>query len=166
MLTDSRTEDWLKHDVEQIRIPSSNPFAWMVWSNVELPTLLQKKRIDVYHTLKHVTAFRMPVRSLLAFYRTEMIYRFPQVYKWYDLAYWRLAYNMAARRYDCILTATNAEARFFADRAEIPDSRFRVTPFAADSSFQPIEDPRVLTDARVRLNFPNILSCRRPVSTR
>ncbi|VAX11595.1 hypothetical protein MNBD_GAMMA25-1117, partial [hydrothermal vent metagenome] len=156
LLTDSDTEDWLRHDVEQIRVPSSNPLAWMVWSNAELPALLQKKRIDIYHTLKHVTAFRIPVKSLLTFHGAEMIYRFPKLYKWHDLVYWRLDYNLAARRYDRILTATNAEARFFADRAGIPDGRFSVTPFAADSRFRPIEDLWVLTDARVRLQLPEL----------
>jgi len=42
ILSVSRTEDWPRYDVEQIRDPSSNLFRWMVWSNLELPTLLQK----------------------------------------------------------------------------------------------------------------------------
>jgi glycosyltransferase involved in cell wall biosynthesis len=140
--------------VVEVRVPAGNPLQWFVWSNTRLPRLLREHRIDVYHTLKHVTAFRVPARRVATLHGAEMIYRFPRVYAWYDLLYWRIVYSMAARRYDRLLTATRCEAEFFAARKGIPHDKFRRTPFAAAARFQKITDPAQLAEARRRLGLP------------
>ncbi len=141
--------------VDEVIVPAGHPLQWFFWSNIRLPRLLHKHRIDVYHTLKHVTAFRLPARAMATLHGAEMIYRFPAVYSWYDLTYWRTVYPIAARRYDRLLTATDCEAVLFSERKCISRNRLATTPFAAATCFQKITDPASLAEARRRLSLPS-----------
>ncbi|MBU1191183.1 MAG: glycosyltransferase family 4 protein [Gammaproteobacteria bacterium] len=140
--------------VDEIIVPSGNPLRWFIWSYTHLPRLLREHRIDVYHTLKHVTAFRIPARSVVTFHGAEMIYRFPWVYAWYDLLYWRTVYPIAARRYDRLLTATDCEMRHFSERKRIPRDKGRTTPLAAATCYQAIDDKERLEEVRRRFALP------------
>lgn len=140
--------------IEEVVVPSANPLHWFLWSNLRLPRLLREHRIDVYHTLKHVTAFRIPARAMATLHGAEMIYRLPEYYTWYDLLYWRSVYSIAARRYDRLLTGTACEARLFAARKGIPQEKFRTTALAAAPRFRKIGDPASLAEARRRLGLP------------
>jgi hypothetical protein len=50
--------EWNLPGTSEKVLPSNNPLRWTIWSNTELPTMLQNEKVDVYHSLKHVTAFR------------------------------------------------------------------------------------------------------------
>lgn len=155
LLIDPDQRSRARPGVDEIIVPAGNPLQWFVWSNTRLPRLLHEHRIDIYHTLKHVTAFRIPARAMATLHGAEMIYRFPWVYRWYDLLYWRIVYSVAARRYDRLLTATDCEAGFFSARKRIPPEKFRTTALAAATRFQEISDPVRLEEARRRLALPS-----------
>jgi len=154
LLVDRDQPSRARPGVEEVVVPAGNPLVWFIWSNTRLPGLLREHQIDVYHTLKHVTAFRIPARAMVTLHGAEMIYRFHRVYAWYDLLYWRIVYPMAARRYDRLLTATDCEAELFAARKSISREKFRTTAFAAATRFQKISDPVRLAEARRRLGLP------------
>ena len=140
--------------VDEIIVPARNPLLWFIWSNARLPSLLRSHRIEVYHTLKHVTAFRIPARAIATLHGAEMIYRFPWIYAWYDLLYWRTVYPLAARRYDRLLTATDCEMRYFSERKRIPREKGRTTPLAAAACYQQISDRERLEEVRRRFALP------------
>ena len=154
LLVDGNEASRARPGVEEIVVPAGNPLLWFLWSNTRLPRLLRQHHIDVYHTLKHVTAFRMPTRAVVTLHGAEMIYRFHRVYAWYDLLYWRIVYPVAGRRYDRLLTATDCEAELFSERKRISIEKFRKTPFAAATRFQKITDPLRLAEAGRRLALP------------
>lgn len=155
LLIDPDQRSRARPGVDEIIVPAGNPLLWFIWSNTRLPRLLHEHRIDVYHTLKHVTAFRIPARAMATLHGAEMIYRFPRVYTWYDLLYWRTVYSAAARRYDKLLTATDCEAGFFSARKRISRDKFRTTALAAATRFEKISDPVRLAEARRRLALPS-----------
>ena len=155
LLIDPDQRSRARPGVEEIIVPAGNPLQWFIWSYTHLPRLLREHRIDVYHTLKHVTAFRIPARAMATLHGAEMIYRFPRVYTWYDLLYWRTVYPIAARRYDRLLTATDCEAGFFSARKRISRDKFRTTALAAATRFEKISDPVRLAEARRRLALPS-----------
>ncbi len=155
LLIDSDQRSRARPGVEEIIVPAGNPLLWFIWSYTHLPRLLREHRIDVYHTLKHVTAFRISARAMATLHGAEMIYRFPKAYTWYDLLYWRTVYSIAARRYDRLLTATDCEAKFFSARKRISREKFRTMPLAAATRFEKISDPVRLAEARRRLALPS-----------
>lgn len=155
LLIDPDQRSRARPGIDEIIVPARNPLLWFIWSNTRLPRLLREHRIDVYHTLKHVTAFWIPVRAMATLHGAEMIYRFPRIYAWYDLLYWRIVYPMAARRYDRLLTATDCEMQHFSERKRIPQEKCRTTPLAAATRFQKISDPERLEEARRRFALPS-----------
>ena len=155
LLIDPDQRSRARPGVNEVIVPAGNPMRWFLWSYTHLPRLLREHRIDVYHTLKHVTAFRIPARAMATLHGAEMIYRFPRVYTWYDLLYWRTVYPIAARRYDRLLTATDCEAGFFSARKRISRDKFRTTALAAATRFEKISDPVRLAEARRRLALPS-----------
>jgi len=155
LLIDPDQRSRARPGIDEIIVPAGNPLQWFIWSNTRLPRLLREHRIDVYHTLKHVTAFRIPARAMATLHGAEMIYRFPKAYTWYDLLYWRTVYSIAARRYDRLLTATDCEAGFFSARKRISRDKFRTTALAAATRFEKISDPVRLAEARRRLALPS-----------
>ena len=155
IITDPEHGSWGYDHVEEIVVPNNNPFSWLLWSNTQLPKYLEKRNIDVYHSLKHVTGFRIPAKSVLTFHGAEMIYQFPQFYKLHDLWYWRIAYNSAARLYDRILTATKSEAEYFSGKRHHSILKFRITNLASDERFAVIDDNLMLAKGRSRLNLPD-----------
>ena len=154
LLIDPDQRSQARPGVDEIIVPTSNPLHWFIWSYIHLPRLLREHRIDVYHTLKHVTAFWIPARAVVTFHGAEMIYRFPRIYAWYDLLYWRTVYPIAARRYDRLLTATDCEMRHFSERKHIPPEKCRTTALAAATRFQKISDPARLAEVRHRFALP------------
>jgi glycosyltransferase involved in cell wall biosynthesis len=145
---------WEYLNIEELIVPTANPAGWMAWSNAVLPELLAQRKIPIYHTLKHITAFRIKARKVVTFHGAEMIYQFADLYKWYDLLYWRSTYSLAARMYDRIITATHAEKDAFTSHKGIADDKFRVIPFGVGSHYRLIEDTAALAEARRRLDLP------------
>lgn len=155
LLIDPNQRSQARPGVEEIIVPAGNPLHWFIWSFTHLPRLLREHRIDVYHTLKHVTAFWIPARAVVTFHGAEMIYRFPWIYAWYDLLYWRTVYPLAARRYDRLLTATDHEMRYFSERKRIPREKGRTIPLAAATCYQECSDQERLEEVRRRFALPS-----------
>lgn len=154
LITDPVFGGWGFDGVEEITVPNTNPLSWFVWSNTKLPAILRERRIDVYHSLKHLTWFRPYTKSMITFHGAGMIYRFPKLYKLHDLYYWRIMYRLAARRYDRIITATHSEGAEFQKYSGLVTDKFRVCPFAASERFSQAVPASELSKTRSRLELP------------
>lgn len=155
IITDPKHTGLIPPGADKIVVPSLNPIYWMVWSNTILPKLLDEKSVDVYHSFKHVTAYRLKTKNILTFHAGTMLYKFPKLYRWHDLMYWKFSYTMAARKYDRIITVCKTEKNFFKEELGFPGNKFRVTYLAPDSCFRVIQEKQTLCQAKHKYRLPD-----------
>lgn len=155
LITDRKHAGWGYDGMRELVVPSLNPVAWIYWSNTILPKFVEQNKIDVYHSLKHVTAFHLKAKKVLTFHGGPTLYRFPQFYNWHDLMYWKISYSMAIRRYDRIITTAAAEKQYFIQNLGFPENKFTVTNLAADDRFRPIQDKTALMKVKDKLRLPD-----------
>ena len=153
VLSDTKGE-WEFPRIREIIIPFRNPLGWMYWSNATLPKILEAERVDVYHSLKHITAFRGPTKKVATFHSARF-FPFPEHYKWHDLRYWKWAYPMASKKYDCVITVSHAEKVNYVKYIGVPERRYKVIHLASDDRFHVIEDHERLMSIRKKLNLPD-----------
>jgi glycosyltransferase involved in cell wall biosynthesis len=64
-------------------------------------------------------------------------------------------YPAAARKYDLVITVSEAEKRNYLKYINVPQNRFKVIPLAADERFRVIEDVLLLKKTKERYNLPD-----------
>jgi glycosyltransferase involved in cell wall biosynthesis len=153
LLSDKNDEDQFK-DFNKEQIPTGNPLGWMIWSNSVLPRILKDRNISVYHSLKHVTAFRGTARKLITFHGARH-FTHPRYSSWRDLAYWRTMSPAAAKLYDCVITVSEAEKKNYMRHMKLPERKFRVIHLAADERYHVIEDKTKLQAAKRKHKLPD-----------
>jgi glycosyltransferase involved in cell wall biosynthesis len=154
ILSASKDGRWNLNGTREIVIPSNNPLGWMIWSNTKLPEILEREKIDVYHSLKHVTAFRGNGKKVITFHSARFFF-LPQHYKWYDSTNWRIMYPAAAKKYDRVIVVSEAEKRNYVKYIDVPESKFRVIKLAADKRFRIIEDVNELQETKEKYGLPD-----------
>lgn len=155
IITDPKHGSWGYDGVDEVVVPSNNPLHWVAWSNTVLPELLKRRGVDVYHSFKHVTAYRLRAKKVLTSHGGGMPYLFPEFFKWYNLMYWKSSYAMAFRIYDRVIAVSHDEKRFFCEDLGYPDSKLRVTNLAASSRFRRINDIARLQQVKRAYNLPD-----------
>jgi glycosyltransferase involved in cell wall biosynthesis len=155
VITDPKHRGWSRRGIEEIVVPFMNPIYWLIWSNTVLPKLLDKNKVEIYHSLKHMTAFRMKAKKIITFHGGHTLYLFPEIYRWYDLMYWKSSYSAAIRKYDRVITVANAEKKYLIENVGFPENKFRVTYLAADDRFHLIKDKDKLQEIRGKFNLPD-----------
>jgi glycosyltransferase involved in cell wall biosynthesis len=148
LITDSKQGDWHGKSVHEIIVPTRNPVFWIIWSNTVLSRILEKEGIDVYHSFKHVTLFRSHAKKLLTLHGGPALYQCPDLYKRHDRLYWKCAFALALRTYDCIITDAEAEIKFFTESLNLPKDKFRFAHLSADERFGVIRDEKRLQHTR------------------
>jgi glycosyltransferase involved in cell wall biosynthesis len=154
LITDSKQGNWHGKSVHEIIVPTRNPVFWIIWSNTVLSRILEKKGIDVYHSFKHVTLFRSRAKKLLTLHGGPALYQCPDLYKRHDRLYWKCAFALALKTYDCIITDAEAEIKFFTESLNLPKDKFRFAHLSADERFGIIRDKERLEHIRDKFRLP------------
>ena len=154
ILSAPKDKKWNLKNVKEIVIPSNNPLKWITWSNTKLPVILRDEKVDVYHSLKHITAFRGNYKKVITFHSARFFF-LPEHYKWYEALHWRITYPTAAKKYDRIIAVSEAEKKNYIKYIDVPESKFRVINLAADKRYQVIDDHNQLQEAKTRYNLPD-----------
>ncbi len=153
ILSDKKGE-WASTHIREIIVPFGNPVGWFLWSNTTLLKILEAEGVDVYHSLKHITVFRGRTKKVATFHSARF-FPFPEHYKWHDLRYWKWAYPMASKKYDCVITVSHAEKVNYVKYIGVPERQFRVIHLAAGERFHLIENKEILTRTRQQLALPD-----------
>ncbi|MFQ5729064.1 MAG: glycosyltransferase family 4 protein [Waddliaceae bacterium] len=155
ILSAPKDKHWNLDGVEERVIPSNNPLSWLIWSNTVLPKMLEREQVDVYHSLKHVTAFRGKTKKIITFHSARFFF-LPQHYKWYDATHWKIMYPAAARKYDCVITVSEAEKENYVEYIRgVAENKFRVINLAADERFRIIDDSDKLQETKKKFSLPD-----------
>lgn len=154
ILSTVKDKNWNFKNVKEIVIPWSGPLGWWLWSNTTLPKIIKNEQVDVYHSLKHVTAFRGKCKKIITFHSARFFF-LPEHYKWYDALHWRIMYPLAAKKYDRIIVVSEAEKKNYIKYIGVPENKFRVINLAADKRFQIIDDVDKLQEVKLKYDLPN-----------
>jgi len=155
IVTDINYGSWGLEGVEEIVVSSVNPLFWIVWSNTILPRLLDERKVDIYHSLKHVNAFCLRAKKVVTFHGIHSHYILPQVQKWHNTVYWKSVASMAVKTYDRIITVAQGEKNYFVKKLGFPEEMFKVTHLAAHKRFRVIEDKKKLQDVKKKYQLPD-----------
>ncbi len=154
ILTAPSDKKWNLSNAEVKVIPSDAALSWFVWSNTTLPLILEKEKIDVYHSLKHLTCFRGKSKKLITFHSARHFFQ-REYYKLHDYAYWRIMNPLAAKKYDSIIVVSEAEKSNFVKYTGVSEHKFKVINLAADSRFRVIHNESKLNEAKEKYNLPD-----------
>ena len=154
ILSNVKDKKWDFKNVKEIVIPWSDPIGWLLWSNINLPKIIKNEQVDVYHSLKHVTAFRGKCKKIVTFHSARFFF-LPRHYKWYDALHWRIMYPAAAKKYDRIIVVSEAEKNQYIKYIGVPESKYRVINLAADDRFKVIKDEKLLKAVQTKYNLPD-----------
>ena len=155
LVSDPGTRGWAGDRLKEIVIPSGNPLYWLVWSNTVLPRLLDEEGVDIYHSVKHVTAVHLKPKAVLSMHGGAAVYLRPELYKAYDRLYWKAAMRVAAKQYDAIIMTTDYERRVLADCLCLDEGKFSVAHLAASENFRMVQDKDKLHEVKARLGLPS-----------
>jgi len=155
IITDSKHGSWGIDGIEEIEVPSTNIIYWMIWSNIILPKKLKEHKIQIYHTFKHVTAFRLKIKKIVTLQALHSHYIIPEVYKWYETLYWKFMCSMAAKYYDRLITVAEAEKNYLVDKVGFEEKKFRVTYLGADRRYRVINDNAKLLKIKKKYKLPD-----------
>lgn len=155
LIIDSKHGSWGYEGVDEILVPSLNPFHWMAWSNTILPGLLKKKGVGIYHSLKHITAFRIKAKKIVTLHGVHQHYIMPEIFNWNESLYWKCVTYMAAKSYDRIITVADAEKKYLVENLGYPERRFRTVYLAGDERFRPLTDQQKLIHVKEKLDLPD-----------
>ena len=137
-------------DLPHVTVPVMSPIKMVYWNNVELPRLLKRERINVYHGFKHF-GLRYPKGydcKMIWTLRTAAWWLFPELISLKERAFWTRYYEAGARRLDQVCCVAHADKRAFVKATGADPDKISVTQLAADERFQPVEGTHAL--ARVR----------------
>lgn len=146
-------DPWGIDGVEERVLPARHFLSWLAWSNTRLPRLLRREGFDLYHSLKHITAFRGAAKRVVTFHSARFLIH-PEHYRWYDAAYWRVMSPLAVRSYDAVVAVSEAEKRNYVERMGAPAEKIHVIQLAADARFRVVEDRERLAAVRARYGLP------------
>ena len=154
ILSAEKDKRWNLDGVKEIIIPSNNFIGWVVWSNSKLVEIMRRENVDIYHSLKHTTAFLGKYKKVITFHSARH-FLFSQYYKWHEYAYWRIMNPLVAKKYDLIIVVSEAEKLNYIKYIGVPENKFRTIHLAADERFRIINDVEKLQGVRNRYNLPD-----------
>jgi glycosyltransferase involved in cell wall biosynthesis len=154
IISTANDKKWNFKNVKNIIIPWRDPVGWTIWSNVYLPRIIKNEKIDVYHSLKHITLFGGNCKKVVTFHSSRFFF-LPEHYKWYEAMHWRAMYPVAAKKYDKVIAVSSAEKINYTKYIHNTESKYRVINLAADRRFRKIDDASKLQKAKKKYHLPD-----------
>jgi len=125
--------------VDERTLPFLNPALWILWSHQVLPALLEKEKVDIYHSLKQMNSFKSSTKLIYTVHGAHH-FVYPQIRPWYDALYWRKLTKAAAHSGDQMIAVSESDKRSLAYWAGIPEDKISVTNLAVTDQFRPIDN--------------------------
>ena len=126
----------------------------IVWNLVGLPRLLKAGKIDVYHSLKLLSAPRSKVKMIFTIHSMSQ-FLYPDLWSKHQLAYWRWTARQCARRADSLIAVSEAEKRNIIEFTAVPANRVHVINLAAQERFRPRSGIDGRIDVRIKYGLPD-----------
>lgn len=140
-------------NAEQRVIGVQNRFGVRAQTQIMLPSLLRREKIDVVHFAKNLGAFFLPCKALVTIYDLTIL-SYPQFFPAVDVAYWRTLQALFLKTVDQIVVLSEHTKRDLLRYYRLPAEKIGVVYSACDPMFQPLPAHDV-EQARMRYHLPH-----------
>ena len=132
--------------------PSSNILRRLIWDHTRLPSLLKKERVDIYHSFKHLSAFKSSTKLIYTIHAAGI--HDPTIID-FKLFYLNdVIFKFMVKTTTCFIALTEADKEHFINWSGVEKERIRITPLAADDRFHEIADDAIKKRVRLKYNLP------------
>jgi len=139
-------------NVEVIEVPAVGSVAELIWVQTALPRILRRKRIDVYHALKHLGPIRLDCPSIISLHEVGQYLEertLPLVEHWY----WRYLQPLSLRCADFVIVNSEWTKGIATDHLGLPTAKVNVVPLGVDPVFRVDRGPGANASGRGRLGL-------------
>ncbi|MDR4503208.1 MAG: glycosyltransferase family 4 protein [Candidatus Scalindua sp.] len=141
-------------NMEKIVVPDMGPMKMALWNNLALPKLLRKKKVDVYHGLKHFPLFGGGAKVIFSLHSGSW-WLYPSLFKKKELFFWRIYYYLGAKRSDLVIAVSESDKKIFMKYQRLGSDKIKVTHLAADERFKKVIDPKMLQQVKEKYKLPD-----------
>jgi len=140
-------------NAEEKIAPSANVGWRLVWDHTFLPHLLKSKKIDIYHSFKHVSSFKSGTKLIYTIHSAGLM-QFPKFFGYTHFCFYGLMNRLMARTATCFIALTAADKEQHAHWSGVANERIKLTCLAADKRFVKIDDEDEKERVRLKYNLP------------
>lgn len=126
-----------------IELPQTSPYKQFLWTQMNLPTLLNNYNIDIYHSLKHIPPFSLDVKTIftlgsVGFYAGD----YPLSFK--ETIYWKFIRKRILKKTDKIIVKSNHNKEILVKLGKISKNKVEIINNGIDEDFKPIEKTKAM----------------------
>ncbi|MCZ6594901.1 MAG: glycosyltransferase family 1 protein [Bacteroidetes bacterium] len=132
-------------DYETIKVPNLHPLLELTWIQTKLPMLIKKRRIRLYHSLKHLGPIYCPVNSI---YRNAAVGQFAGIYplSFQEKIYWIWLEKLLFSKADLIIAVSNYIRTFLINHLNISADKIITVYNGCDEYFRSLPADKIPTD--------------------
>lgn len=153
----------LGRSVERLHCPPGPALRQYLWVQTELPALLRRSGVDLYHSLKHLGPFRADCKQVysmqsLGGYVSYFSGLYPLPLS--EHLYWRYCGRRWVKKLDWLITCASFIGEHISSQFGFPADRITVIPHGRDAFFCPAEHPGAASELEPRpyvLQVANVL---------
>ena len=162
MLNDKKNEYIILYDAEHGKggyrnaderiAPSSNILWRLIWDHTRLPSLLKKEKVDIYHSFKHISAFKSSTKLIYTVHAAGIHNLNIVGFKHFFLN--DIIFKFMTKTATSFITLSEVDKEHFIKWSGVEKGRIRIIPLAADDRFHEINDEDAKERVRLKYNLP------------
>jgi glycosyltransferase involved in cell wall biosynthesis len=132
--------------------PSSNIIWRLIWDHTRLSSLLKKEKVDIYHSLKHLNAFKSSTKLIYTIHSAGI--HDPNIigFKLYYLN--DIILKFMTKTATCFIAVSKVDKEHFIKWSGVEKERIIVIPLGVDDRFHEINDEDIKNMVRLKYNLP------------
>jgi len=131
--------------------PSSNILWRLIWDHTCLPSLLKKEKVDIYHSFKHLNAFRSQTKLIYTIHSAGI--HDPNIIS-PKLFYLNSTIFEFMSKTSFFIALSEADKEHFLEWSGVGEERIVVIPLGVDERFHEINDEEIKERVRLKYNLP------------
>ncbi len=139
--------------VEERIIAGHKPVQILLWNQTSLAPLLESEQVDIYHSLKQLSAPRTRAHTVYTFHSTSQ-FVCPKLWKKYEILYWRWAARACARKASAIVAVSQADKANIVRFTQASEEGIYVINLAGQMRFHPVSDRTAVEEVQARFSLP------------
>jgi glycosyltransferase involved in cell wall biosynthesis len=132
--------------------PSSNVLQRLTWDHTRLPSLLKNDKVNIYHSFKHLSAFKSSTKLIYTIHAAGI--HNPNIIGFKHFYFNYIIFKFMAKTASCFITVSEVDKEHFTNWSGVEKERIRVIPLAVDEGFHEINDEKIKERVRVKYKLP------------
>ena len=132
--------------------PSSNILWRLIWDHTYLPSLLKREKVDIYHSFKHLNAFKSSTKLIYTIHSAGI--HNPNVIGFKNFYLNNIIFKFMTKTATCFIALSEVDKEHFIKWSGVEKERIRVAPLGVDERFHEINDDDIMKRVRLKYNLP------------